>query len=672
MKKNRREAGVTLIEMMVVVTIIALFAALVLPSMMGTADKARVTAARAQINAYTTALGAYKLDTGVFPTTEQGLQALRVPSPRASTIGRVLIFRRTSETIRGAIPTCIAIPASTAMSPIWSATAPTAARRRRESMPTSSVGKTNSGVTLIELVVVVALISIMVGISFPAITSGIDSLRLNAAANSIVAFFNTGLSRAERRQQVVEITILKARNSLEMHSSEPGFVRTLELPEGSIDYRRASAAPRAVRRAAHLSAVPRRHRAALWRSTSEPQERATDRADRSHHRRSAHGDAQNVNRRGFTLARSHGGHADHGHSRHWTAFGAFHLSTQRRAAHRLRSRHSAGPAEDGRASDRQGLPKLTPFQGAWDREVTGGVNMGWRARLTPFEMTAERGPRLAVPRAHRARNLVDEWQPAADPLARGLPSIGAHARGRAGGADMSTYPSADRSGAPRRRHADGAAHRRHAGESALGRDRDFAARRLERNEQGGYQTDGQSPRHQRRAYSRRRDFRHHARDRRLPSRPAKARRVKIAFFQGEAASMRLASTYSLQQGSRGPPMILEFQVIPGENNQGVRLVVNERLYTGPARGRPDLSGGGAGPAHRRHGAPNFLPISVGANSFVLADKLSYCRFSLPRSRAESAAENGWPAGPSRLSSRCDPHRDGSADARSWAGFNRSL
>jgi general secretion pathway protein G len=76
-KRSRREAGVTLIEMMVVVTIIALFAALVLPKMMGQADKARKTAARAQINAYTTALGAYKLDTGVFPSTEQGLQALR-------------------------------------------------------------------------------------------------------------------------------------------------------------------------------------------------------------------------------------------------------------------------------------------------------------------------------------------------------------------------------------------------------------------------------------------------------------------------------------------------------------------------------------------------------------------------------------------------------------------
>jgi general secretion pathway protein G len=77
-KQTRREAGVTLIEMMVVVVIIALFAALVLPKMMGQANKAKKTAAHAQINAYMTALGSYQLDTGVYPTTEQGLQALRV------------------------------------------------------------------------------------------------------------------------------------------------------------------------------------------------------------------------------------------------------------------------------------------------------------------------------------------------------------------------------------------------------------------------------------------------------------------------------------------------------------------------------------------------------------------------------------------------------------------
>ena len=76
-RRKRTQAGVTLIEMLVVVTIIALFAALVLPRMMGQADKAKRTAARTQINQYLTALGTYKLDTGVYPTTEQGLAALR-------------------------------------------------------------------------------------------------------------------------------------------------------------------------------------------------------------------------------------------------------------------------------------------------------------------------------------------------------------------------------------------------------------------------------------------------------------------------------------------------------------------------------------------------------------------------------------------------------------------
>jgi prepilin-type N-terminal cleavage/methylation domain-containing protein len=103
-------------------------------------------------------------------------------------------------------------------------------------MPTSSVGKTNSssnaGVTLVEMLVVVALISLMVGISFPAITSGIDSLRLNAATNGVVSFLDYGLSRAERRQQTVEITISKSDNSIEMRSSELGFYRKMQMPDG--------------------------------------------------------------------------------------------------------------------------------------------------------------------------------------------------------------------------------------------------------------------------------------------------------------------------------------------------------------------------------------------------------------------------------------------------------
>jgi general secretion pathway protein G len=80
-RRNRGRAGITLIEMLVVVTIIALFAALVAPRMFKQSDRAKVTAARAQINSFMTALGSYKLDTGIFPSTEQGLQALRTPPP---------------------------------------------------------------------------------------------------------------------------------------------------------------------------------------------------------------------------------------------------------------------------------------------------------------------------------------------------------------------------------------------------------------------------------------------------------------------------------------------------------------------------------------------------------------------------------------------------------------
>ena len=84
-RRSRGQAGVTLIEMLVVVVIIGLFVALVAPNMFKASDKARVTAARAQISNLMTALGTYKLDTGLFPTTEQGLEALRVKPPDATT-----------------------------------------------------------------------------------------------------------------------------------------------------------------------------------------------------------------------------------------------------------------------------------------------------------------------------------------------------------------------------------------------------------------------------------------------------------------------------------------------------------------------------------------------------------------------------------------------------------
>ncbi|HZN26058.1 MAG TPA: hypothetical protein VFB75_17675, partial [Burkholderiales bacterium] len=97
-------------------------------------------------------------------------------------------------------------------------------------------------------------------------------------------------------------------------------------------------------------------------------------------------------------------------------------------------------------------------------------------------------------------------------------------------------------------------------------------------------------------------------------------------FQGEPETMRFVSTYSLQEASRGYPRILEFQVIPGDEGRGVRLIVNEHLYSGPLSTRRFCSGVQADPLARSI-APLFYPVQIGSDSFVLADKLAHCRFA---------------------------------------------
>ena len=78
MKNNRRQRGFTLIELLVVLTILALLAALVVPRVFRNLDKAKINTTKAQISALESALGAYRIDVGSFPTTDQGLQALRI------------------------------------------------------------------------------------------------------------------------------------------------------------------------------------------------------------------------------------------------------------------------------------------------------------------------------------------------------------------------------------------------------------------------------------------------------------------------------------------------------------------------------------------------------------------------------------------------------------------
>ena len=76
MLNERKQGGFTLIEIMVVVVILGILAALVVPQVMNRPDQAKVTVAKGDIKAIGAALDMYKLDNYAYPSTQQGLDAL--------------------------------------------------------------------------------------------------------------------------------------------------------------------------------------------------------------------------------------------------------------------------------------------------------------------------------------------------------------------------------------------------------------------------------------------------------------------------------------------------------------------------------------------------------------------------------------------------------------------
>jgi prepilin-type N-terminal cleavage/methylation domain-containing protein len=109
------------------------------------------------------------------------------------------------------------------------------------------------------------------------------------------------------------------------------------------------------------------------------------------------------------------------------------------------------------------------------------------------------------------------------------------------------------------------------------------------------------------------------------STPAPDAYIQVQFLQAGPQSMRFVSAFSLQDAWRGRPQIAALQVVPGENNEGVRLIVNETPYTGPAQAGQFIAGTETDPTGRV--VTRFAPIVPGPQSFVVADRLRYCRFS---------------------------------------------
>ncbi len=107
-----------------------------------------------------------------------------------------------------------------------------------ERMPIFSAGRNSArharsaGVTLLEMLVVVSLIALMVGITFPSVMVGLDSLRLRSAAGEVVSMFNSALTRADRLQDAVELNVSPQRRSIASRAIRTNVTRQIDLPQG--------------------------------------------------------------------------------------------------------------------------------------------------------------------------------------------------------------------------------------------------------------------------------------------------------------------------------------------------------------------------------------------------------------------------------------------------------
>lgn len=126
---------------------------------------------------------------------------------------------------------------------------------------------------------------------------------------------------------------------------------------------------------------------------------------------------------------------------------------------------------------------------------------------------------------------------------------------------------------------------------------------------------------------------------------------RTVIFQGQADTLTMVSTFSLQEAWRGRPQLLQF-LVSSSDHGGMRLLVNETPYAGSLSGGSLCSGVVPDP-QTGAGIPQFPRPSVGPGSFVLADRLAYCRFSYLTPSAKAGEPGlwlpawtgkGWPSG----------------------------
>ncbi|MBI5280706.1 MAG: prepilin-type N-terminal cleavage/methylation domain-containing protein [Candidatus Solibacter usitatus] len=88
------------------------------------------------------------------------------------------------------------------------------------------------GVTILEMMIVVTIVALMAGLTFPSVTSGLDSIRLRSAGDSVATFLAQAIARVERTEEPVELVIHRAEGRFQATALRPGFQRELVLGEG--------------------------------------------------------------------------------------------------------------------------------------------------------------------------------------------------------------------------------------------------------------------------------------------------------------------------------------------------------------------------------------------------------------------------------------------------------
>ncbi len=89
-----------------------------------------------------------------------------------------------------------------------------------------------SGVTLLEMLLVVGIVGLMAGLTFPSFSAGLDGLRLRSASTTVASALNIAINTADRRQLPVQVSLQPALNRIVLRAAESRKDQIFEIPQG--------------------------------------------------------------------------------------------------------------------------------------------------------------------------------------------------------------------------------------------------------------------------------------------------------------------------------------------------------------------------------------------------------------------------------------------------------